>query len=84
MLLLETSPTLICTANLRPIRRDQAQIFVHESTRLTSFFLIIQAQKFIAAYSAFLKRQGKLPIPGWVDTVKTSASNELPPQDADW
>ncbi|OOQ91341.1 40S ribosomal protein S19 [Penicillium brasilianum] len=42
------------------------------------------AQKFIAAYSAFLKRQGKLPIPGWVDTVKTSASNELPPQDADW
>ncbi|OJK02796.1 hypothetical protein ASPACDRAFT_40109 [Aspergillus aculeatus ATCC 16872] len=46
--------------------------------------LTIQAQKFIAAYSAFLKRQGKLPIPGWVDTVKTSASNELPPQDADW
>ncbi|KAI3050483.1 hypothetical protein CBS76997_2176 [Aspergillus niger] len=42
------------------------------------------AQKFIAAYSAFLKRQGKLPIPGWVDTVKTSCSNELPPQDADW
>ncbi|KAI2713478.1 hypothetical protein CBS147332_5218 [Penicillium roqueforti] len=40
--------------------------------------------KFISAYSAFLKRQGKLPIPGWVDTVKTSASNELPPQDADW
>jgi ribosomal protein S19E (S16A) len=21
---------------------------------------------------------------GWVDTVKTSPSNELPPQDADW
>lgn len=69
----------------------------------------LQAQKFIAAYSAFLKRQGKLPIPGsscslhflsqggycrltccttactgWVDTVKTSCSNELPPQNADW
>ncbi|KAJ5713778.1 uncharacterized protein N7483_010959 [Penicillium malachiteum] len=44
----------------------------------------VDAQKFISAYSAFLKRQGKLPIPGWVDTVKTSASNELPPQDADW
>ncbi|CAI7653564.1 40S ribosomal protein S19 [Penicillium cosmopolitanum] len=44
----------------------------------------VDAQKFIAAYSAFLKRQGKLPIPGWVDTVKTSASNELPPQDPDW
>lgn len=48
------------------------------------FFSHLQAQKFITAYSAFLKRQGKLPIPGWVDTVKTSASNELPPQDADW
>ncbi|KAL4927966.1 40S ribosomal eS19 domain-containing protein [Aspergillus undulatus] len=44
----------------------------------------VDAQKFITAYAAFLKRQGKLPIPGWVDTVKTSASNELPPQDADW
>jgi len=31
-----------------------------------------------------LKRQGKLQIPGWVDTVKTSNSNELPPQDPDW
>ena len=51
---------------------------------LTVSLSILQAQKFIAAYSAFLKRQGKLPIPGWVDTVKTSASNELPPQDADW
>ncbi|KAE8364372.1 ribosomal protein S19e [Aspergillus caelatus] len=44
----------------------------------------VDAQKFISAYSAFLKRQGKLPIPGWVDTVKTSCSNELPPQNADW
>jgi small subunit ribosomal protein S19e len=44
----------------------------------------VDAQKFIGAYSAFLKRQGKLSIPGWVDTVKTSPSNELPPQDADW
>lgn len=53
-------------------------------TTLTDSSSLIQAQKFISAYSAFLKRQGKLPIPGWVDTVKTSASNELPPQDADW
>lgn len=51
---------------------------------LTRSSSLLQAQKFIAAYSAFLKRQGKLPIPGWVDTVKTSASNELPPQDQDW
>ncbi|KAJ4332272.1 Protein component of the small (40S) ribosomal subunit [Didymella glomerata] len=54
----------------------------------------VEAQKFITSYAAFLKRQGKLPIvkpslltvlsTGWVDTVKTSHSNELPPQDIDW
>ncbi|OAL71087.1 40S ribosomal protein S19 [Trichophyton violaceum] len=44
----------------------------------------VDAQKFVEAYSAFLKRQGKFPIPGWVDTVKTSNSKELPPQSIDW
>ncbi|CAD6593315.1 MAG: 40S ribosomal protein S19 [Alectoria fallacina] len=44
----------------------------------------VDAQRFISSYSAFLKRQGKLPIPGWVDTVKTSPSKELPPQSIDW
>ncbi|KAF8462526.1 ribosomal protein S19e [Kalaharituber pfeilii] len=44
----------------------------------------VDAQKFIEAYSAFLKRQGKLPIPGWVDTVKTGHYKELPPQSMDW
>ncbi|KAL1956735.1 hypothetical protein VTO42DRAFT_6885 [Malbranchea cinnamomea] len=44
----------------------------------------VDAQKFIAAYAQFLKRQGKLPIPAWVDTVKTSNAKELPPQSIDW
>ncbi|SPO02919.1 probable ribosomal protein S19.e, cytosolic [Cephalotrichum gorgonifer] len=44
----------------------------------------VDAQKFITAYAAFLKRQGKLPIPGWVELVKTGPSRELPPQDIDW
>merc|ERR1711939_1253755 len=44
----------------------------------------VDAQKFIEAYSAFLKRQGKLPIPGWVDTVKTGPAKELPHQSIDW
>lgn len=79
---METKPTQIC--NFAPFRQDQDRTTLDESTTLTCYFSLIQAQKFIAAYSAFLKRQGKLPIPGWVDTVKTSASNELPPQDADW
>ncbi|KXL43531.1 hypothetical protein M433DRAFT_167073 [Acidomyces richmondensis BFW] len=44
----------------------------------------VDANRFIEAYAAFLKRQGKLPIPGWVDTVKTSHAKELPPQSIDW
>jgi len=44
----------------------------------------VDAHKFITAYADFLKRQGKIRVPGWVDTVKTSHSNELPPQSADW
>ncbi|QIW99496.1 hypothetical protein AMS68_005014 [Peltaster fructicola] len=44
----------------------------------------VPADKFIEAYAAFLKRQGKLPIPGWSDTVKTSNAKELPPQSIDW
>ncbi|KAI1491055.1 40S ribosomal protein S19 [Biscogniauxia mediterranea] len=44
----------------------------------------VDAQEFIRAYAAFLKRQGKLAVPGWVDTVKTGPGKELPPQDQDW
>ncbi|KAI9747607.1 MAG: 40S ribosomal protein S19 [Lichina confinis] len=44
----------------------------------------VDAHQFIDAYAAFLKRQGKLQIPGWVDTVKTSHGRELPPQNPDW
>jgi ribosomal protein S19E (S16A) len=28
--------------------------------------------------------KGKLPIPGWVDTVKLGPAKELPPQSIDW
>ncbi|KAI9898305.1 hypothetical protein N3K66_006665 [Trichothecium roseum] len=44
----------------------------------------VDAQKFIEAYAAFLQRQAKLPVPGWVDTVKTGHAKELPPQDQNW
>ncbi|KAF1351216.1 40S ribosomal protein-like protein S19 [Delphinella strobiligena] len=44
----------------------------------------VPADKFIQNYAQFLKRQGKLPIPGWVDTVKTGHMKELPPQSIDW
>ncbi|KAK3334045.1 40S ribosomal protein S19 [Podospora appendiculata] len=44
----------------------------------------VDPQRFVTAYAAFLKRQGKLPVPGWVDTVKTGPAKEMPPQDIDW
>ncbi|KAG7877476.1 hypothetical protein KL905_004937 [Ogataea polymorpha] len=43
----------------------------------------VPAQDFINAYAQFLQRQGKLEVPGYVELVKTSAGNELPPQEAD-
>jgi len=44
----------------------------------------VDAQKFINQYALFLKRQGRLPVPGWSDTVTTGTAKELPPSDADW
>ncbi|KAK3941795.1 ribosomal protein S19e [Diplogelasinospora grovesii] len=44
----------------------------------------VDPQRFVNAYAQFLKRQGKLPVPGWVDTVKTGHAKEMPPQDQDW
>ena len=34
----------------------------------------LQAQQFINAYSAFLKRQGKLPIPGTSSTIERNSA----------
>lgn len=44
----------------------------------------VNAHTFIKAYSNYLKRSGKLPIPKWVDTVKTGTYKELAPYDPDW
>lgn len=43
----------------------------------------VPAQDFINAYAQFLQRQGKLEVPGYVDLVKTSAGNDLPPQESE-
>ncbi|RKP29041.1 60S ribosomal protein L18 [Metschnikowia bicuspidata] len=42
-----------------------------------------RAREFINAYAQFLQRQGKLEVPGYVELVKTSAGNELPPQESE-
>ncbi|CDS05217.1 Putative 40S ribosomal protein S19-A [Lichtheimia ramosa] len=44
----------------------------------------VNAHAFIKAYSAYLKRTGKLEIPKWVDIVKTGTHKELAPYDPDW
>jgi len=61
-------------------------IHIHSNTAIMVGVSVrdVPAQDFIEAYAAFLKRQGKLPIPGWVDTVKTGNMKELPPQNIDW
>ncbi|KAF7058395.1 hypothetical protein CFC21_065464 [Triticum aestivum] len=54
----------------------------------------VNPHEFVKAYSAHLKRSGKLvdflctqdmmELPEWVDIVKTARFKELPPSDADW
>ncbi|PSK39888.1 40S ribosomal protein S19-B [Candidozyma pseudohaemuli] len=50
---------------------------------LSAIWLDVPAQDFINAYAQFLQRQGKLEVPGYVELVKTSAGNELPPQESE-
>lgn len=44
----------------------------------------VSAASFVKAYSAYLKRTGRLEVPKWVDLVKTGAHKELAPYDPDW
>ncbi|KAI9018089.1 40S ribosomal protein S19-A [Phycomyces blakesleeanus] len=44
----------------------------------------VNAHEFIKAYSAYLKRTGKLEVPKFVDIVKTGSYKELAPYDPDW
>ncbi|KAJ6794403.1 40S ribosomal protein S19-like [Iris pallida] len=39
---------------------------------------------FVKAYSAHLKRSGKMELPQWTDIVKTGRFKELAPYDPDW
>ncbi|KAK2633956.1 hypothetical protein Ddye_028748 [Dipteronia dyeriana] len=41
----------------------------------------ISPHKFVKAYSAYLKRPGKMELPPWTDIVKTSQFKELGPYD---
>ncbi|RWR94951.1 40S ribosomal protein S19 [Cinnamomum micranthum f. kanehirae] len=39
---------------------------------------------FVKAYSAHLKRSGKIELPNWTDIVKTGTFKEVAPYDPDW
>eukprot|EP00756_Hemistasia_phaeocysticola_P067450 Hpha_TRINITY_DN9979_c0_g1::TRINITY_DN9979_c0_g1_i1::g.140332::m.140332/K02966/RP-S19e, RPS19; small subunit ribosomal protein S19e len=42
------------------------------------------AAKWVKAYAAHLKKQGKLQVPKWVDIAKTGTHKELAPYNPDW
>ncbi|CAB0031061.1 unnamed protein product [Trichogramma brassicae] len=44
----------------------------------------VDQHKFTKAFSAFLKKTGKMRVPEWVDLVKTARFKELAPYDPDW
>ncbi|KAF9683987.1 hypothetical protein SADUNF_Sadunf04G0071000 [Salix dunnii] len=44
----------------------------------------VSPHEFVKAYSAHLKRSGKVELPPWTDIVKTAKFKELAPYDPDW
>ncbi|KAK1296053.1 40S ribosomal protein S19-1 [Acorus calamus] len=44
----------------------------------------VSPHDFVKAYSAHLKRSGKVELPHWTDIVKTGKFKELAPYDPDW
>lgn len=44
----------------------------------------VSPHEFVKAYSAHLKRSGKMELPEWTDIVKTGVLKELAPYDPDW
>jgi len=44
----------------------------------------VNQHDFVKAFSAFLKKSGKLKVPDWVDIVKNGKHKELAPYNEDW
>ncbi|XP_065193366.1 small ribosomal subunit protein eS19-like [Sycon ciliatum] len=44
----------------------------------------VDPHQFVKAFSAFLKKSGKLRVPGYADIIKTGKHKELGPYDQDW
>lgn len=57
--------------------------FLHDQM-VSATVIDVAPQDFVKEYAAHLKRAGKLPVPEWVDLVKTGVHKELAPYDKDW
>lgn len=44
----------------------------------------VDQHEFVKAFSAFLKKTGKMKVPDFVDLIKSAKFKELAPSDADW
>ena len=44
----------------------------------------VAADKFVVAYAAHLKKEGKLQVPKFANIAKTATHKELSPYDPDW
>lgn len=44
----------------------------------------VDVREFVPAYAAFLKRQGQVEVPKWVEYAKTAHWKETSPNDIDW
>ncbi|KAK3914804.1 40S ribosomal protein S19a [Frankliniella fusca] len=44
----------------------------------------VDQHHFVKAFSAFLKKTGKMKCPDWVDLIKSARYKELAPYDPDW
>ena len=44
----------------------------------------VNPQQWVVGYAEYLKKQGKIVLPKWVDIAKTAVHKELPPSNPDW
>ncbi|KAJ8620030.1 hypothetical protein MRB53_028559 [Persea americana] len=68
-----------------PCRLSRLKLFPSSSAMETARAVKdVSPHLFVKAYSAHLKRSGKIELPYWTDIVKTGTFKELAPYDPDW
>ncbi|URE27114.1 40S ribosomal protein [Musa troglodytarum] len=75
------SPSLFSRA---PEAAAAAVLMATMETAVAKTVKDVSPHEFVKAYSAHLKRSGKMELPEWTDIVKTGRFKELAPYDPDW